>query len=907
MNRSYKATGFALVLALDAATMPCRADDEPPVMPGQRVDVTGSLMRQLDVETSLPITVLRADNLARAGVRTLEDALQFIASNQTIVSSAQSVGGWYGGAAWADLHGIGVGSTLVLLNGQRIVRNPYRGFGVDMNAIPMVLVDRIEILADGASPIYGSDAMAGVINIITRRDYDRAELSVSLRAPEAAGGNQRTATLTWGRGKLAGNGFNLYAGADFARADRIRAADRDYARAHQPERGISRTSMTTFPANYSQSSRISNANPSLPGCNPPASMLIREISIDRCQFDAKQYEDLAPAIERWALLAGGSIAIGGDRVASLEYVRAHNRLVSMTAPVPMRQISLPPSSPYFPGGAAGVPITDPALDRTRPIAVRWRTVEAGTRETAQDNVTQRLLARFEGHRDGWRHQFAAHRSEADVAVEMTEGWVDLQKIVAGLQGLGGAPFLNPFGPQSAEGAAYLESSRIIGRAQIARGSLQGASVIVDGELVSLPAGALRLAVGADARRESVEFRNDFGRTRQAESSPLMTAEDLSGRERHAAIFGEFELPLARNRPLAKRLDMTLSLRHERNDATGGTSHPKLSWRWQPTQPLVVRGSWNRGFAAAPIFARHEPSSVAAFAPAGNSLLCNGRAPVAGVYPGLDCSQTYNVLRGGNPDVRPTTSRTRLAGFVLQLGQLATLSVDRFETRQGDSIWFTTPTQSLADPKTYGDHLIRCGQLSPERAALFGCDPSNPDALAYIDGRWENIGTTLARGVDIALDARTEASHMGRLSVAWNGTYWSRLAVRPAKTGDFIEYAGRYVLGVATPRWQHVMQVGWERGSWSARLAHRYKRSYWDENISAAPGFRDNRVGAWSVFDATLTYKAADRAVLTAGVLNVADEKPPFSNQNGSFQTGYEPSLTSPVGRALFLQTSYRFW
>ena len=151
----------------------------------QRVEITGSSIRQISSETALPVTVLKTEDLAKVGVTNAEQAMAFITSNQSSVNSASPLRARYGGASFADLRGLGVARTLVLVNGKRMVANSYDSGGetaVDLNTIPYGAVERIEVLNDGASAIYGSDAVAGVVNFITRREYQGLMLTGSLVA-----------------------------------------------------------------------------------------------------------------------------------------------------------------------------------------------------------------------------------------------------------------------------------------------------------------------------------------------------------------------------------------------------------------------------------------------------------------------------------------------------------------------------------------------------------------------------------------------------------------------------------------------------------------------------------------------------------------------------------------------------
>ena len=224
-----------------------------PAQTMDKVEITGSLIRRIEGETSQPITVLKASDLEKAGVTNAEQALQFVAQNQGATTSSQSAGVSNGGAAYANLRSLGDGRTLVLLNGKRIVNNPYSALSVDLNTIPLVAIDRIEVLADGASATYGTDAIAGVVNFITRKEYQGFNIGANYQVPQESGGKMYILDAGGGYGSLNSDGWNVYGGVTYRKQDPLAATQRDFSKtAYLPNRGFDKTSPTTFPANYSQ-------------------------------------------------------------------------------------------------------------------------------------------------------------------------------------------------------------------------------------------------------------------------------------------------------------------------------------------------------------------------------------------------------------------------------------------------------------------------------------------------------------------------------------------------------------------------------------------------------------------------------------------------------------------------------
>ncbi|MGH6610341.1 MAG: TonB-dependent receptor plug domain-containing protein, partial [Burkholderiaceae bacterium] len=210
------AFGAGLVAFAPAVVAQTQAQPRPQTL--DRVEVTGSLLRRTDAETALPITIIRSEDLVRQGITTAEQAVGRIAANQSLIGVSQGIGANTGGKAEADLRGLGSNKTLILVNGRRLANHAFPGLegSVDLNAIPLNAIDRIEVLRDGASALYGTDAIGGVINFILRRDYTGIEVAVEYQKPEeSGGGDERRFTILGGFGSLDKQGFNILASLDY--------------------------------------------------------------------------------------------------------------------------------------------------------------------------------------------------------------------------------------------------------------------------------------------------------------------------------------------------------------------------------------------------------------------------------------------------------------------------------------------------------------------------------------------------------------------------------------------------------------------------------------------------------------------------------------------------------------------
>jgi iron complex outermembrane receptor protein len=871
----------------------------------QRIEVTGSAIKRIDSETSIAVTVLKTADLAKLGVTNAEQALAFIAQNQVTIGTTDSVGSSTGGAAYADLRGLGIERTLVLVNGKRMVSNPYSSVGVDLNALPMASIERIEILADGASAIYGSDAIAGVINFITKREFTGFNIAGDYSYPTNDGdGKSYSASITGGFGNLAEQGWNVFGGFSYRRQNALAAVDRDFAKsAVIADRGVFKASPTTFPANYSQGATVA-ANPTGQACEPPFSLFLPDVfGPDACGFDYVPFIDIIPEQTQSSFFLKGSTMIGGTNTLSAEYMLAKNEVVTFISPTPLGGLSMNPNSPFYPGN--GTTPSNAALDITKPISLGWRTSSVGGRNSIPENDTDRLLVSLDGQLGKWDYSTTILRSTSTVTNTFAGGYLNNAGIRAGLNGLNGAPFLNPFGPQSPEGQAYLQSQLILGEVQKAEGTLTGIAGRLVGEAFKMPAGSAMVAISADYHKDEVEYRNNFDLIRQAASSGLAGAEDIEGDRNFWSIAGELDMPIIKN------LDLNLAIRYDDYSDFGTTWNPKISAKWRPMDMLLVRASYNTGFRAPTLQDVYAPNSLTFTGARYNDpVLCpNGVADVAaGGIPTRDCNIQFQQQQGGNQELEAEESNAWNIGFVVQPTANTSIGLDFWDYKVEKSIGTVGEQQIFSRPDTYAANFVRCSAAKPSEVALIdACQIPGGDPLAYIKNTQLNLGDYKTSGIDLTASWRSGATSWGTFSAALNGTYISKFEYQFEPGLEFNNNLGRYFNSSAVPRYKQVLQFGWNTGAWSTNLANRYTRGYEDANAEAGmdPAFY-NTVDAYSVWDLAVTWTGIKGLALTAGLTNMLDEDPPFSNQADSFQVGFDQRYSNPIGRALFMRASYTF-
>src|ERR1700677_4268313 len=246
----FAATGAMIASLMSASAMgqqaPASSADATPEL--QEIVVTGSMIKRVNAETAEAVTVVKMDSLKDLGVTTVEQALSLLTSNNATVTTASNVATFNGGASVAALRGLRATETLVLLDGERLANNVALGTGVDLNTIPFAAIDHIEVLREGASSLSGSDAIAGVINFITKKDYDGGEVNLNYTHPEHPGGSSDEADLTYGIGNLSSDGYNFMITGNYTQQKELTASQRPFASTgYNPQLGLENINGATGP------------------------------------------------------------------------------------------------------------------------------------------------------------------------------------------------------------------------------------------------------------------------------------------------------------------------------------------------------------------------------------------------------------------------------------------------------------------------------------------------------------------------------------------------------------------------------------------------------------------------------------------------------------------------------------
>ena len=872
----------SLALGMHAAQAQALAADAAPTADTagsgdiQKVEVTGSSIKRLSSQTALPITSIKAEDFIKQGLTTAQEVMNTIPMNQSSVGSSQSVGAGTGGMSSADLRGLGSDKTLVLLNGRRIASHPFNGAAVDLNIIPLSALDRVEVLRDGASAIYGTDAIGGVINFITKRSVQGATVSVEHYAPTRSGGGEESRiNLSGGFGNLATDGYNFFGVADVHKQSSLAATSRAFSSTSViPNRGVDNSSGTSQPANFYSDNGLTG-NP-YAASNCPGTGLITTAS-GTCRTDTVKYIDDIPETKQESLLGKATFKLSADNIATVEYLHSRSTSTSNIAPSPLTGITMTSASPYYPGngsvpGVAGLAGED--------LTLNWRTVAAGKRTGFDTSTSDRLVIASEGLIGGWDYNVGLTYSISKAASAFVNGYTNDSLVKAGV--LDGT--LNPFGEQSAAGAAYLDAAQLHGQYLGAKMTSTGVDAKVSREIYQLPAGAVGFAVGTEFRHDKAEYSVNRELASQAQSSGYADAQDQAGSRNIAAVYSELSVPLH------KQLELSLAARYDHYNDVGGSFNPKVGLRWQPSKQVLLRTSYNTGFRAPTLYDLHGPATSTF---TGNSyddpVLCPGGTVVAGANPNVACSQQQYIRSGGNENLKPEKSKTFSAGIVFEPVSSVTMSLDYFNIKIRDKIG-TVAEQTLFD--NYEKY---------QSAFVYSADGKT---LQYVNAVLDNLGEVHTSGIDTSFTWRLPRSDYGNFTFQFDGSWVHSYKYQNETGGEYIENVGVYADNNPVFRWKHNASLTWALGKWSANLSNKFMSGYRDQNYVDA-GYEQN-VKAYSTFSLSGAYSGWKNTDITVGVKNLFDKNPPFTNQGTVFQTGYDPRYTDPLGRTLYVKASYKF-
>jgi iron complex outermembrane receptor protein len=914
-----------LALALLAAGITgSAAAQDTPAQQLERITITGSSIKRVESETALPVSVITREQILKSGATNVEDVLRRIGANTGLQSDSTQGAGY--AQSFANLRGLGPNSTLVLLNGRRMANFAFGSIGgnssVDLNSIPFAAIDRIEVLRDGASAVYGTDAVGGVINFITRKDYDKGELTLKYGDTEKnIGGKETGASIAFGMGGLKADGYNLLLTGNVKKQTKIAALDQKwYLRGIEEIPGSDPpTSGRSFPGRLVDFNitpgAYANPGANFGPCDPNFNTVQDVVDGDgnpvltpngtqkrRCRFIYPAVQENLPDSTKADAFARLSLDMGGESTAFFEASYARSHSIGRVAPVPIDStaghvkadgtypsFAFPISSKFFPAALLTSLGYTPAQFDTLGggfTEIAMRSVPVGLRTNDTLNEQTRLVAGMTGVLRGWDYDAGLSISQAKGSLDYFNYLHEGRFITELASGV-----INPFGPQDEAGLAALNRARMEGPMRRSKSTTYALDAKASRELMTMAGGPMMLALGADLRKEKANDRAvnpdyELGLHIGGEGTVPNTTASRS----IYAVFGELSMPFAQG------WEATVKARYDHYSDFGNTFNPGVTLRFQPSKALLLRASAGTGFRAPTLWDVNSPT---AFTNTANSLVDPDCPPGQAGDP--RCETQFNVRLSSDPTLKPEKSRQYSVGAVFEPVRDLSIALDYWHIQKKDQISVIGGDAIMADPTLYQRYNARIHRLAN-------------GFISYIETPVENLGDLKTNGIDVDVKASWGLGAMGRLGASFAGSYINTWKQQNGKGTPFVSYDGTAGDGASVqpvPRWQHTLGLDWNVGKWNLTLENVFVKGWTESaglveaNVGPAVEHKVKDSSRWNL---AVGWKPFPALSLRVGARNVFDEDPPFTavSSYGSHVTGYAGSFVDPRGRFWYLSANYQF-
>lgn len=668
---------FALLLTLPASaqddstqtTVP--AEEVTPAQPApeqakpaptdrvEKLEVTGSHIKRVDVEGPSPVFTIDNESLTKSGYNNIGDVLRDSAmSTFGGEREASLAGGVQSGASTTSLRGFGSDRILVMLDGKRLP--PMGGSSaVDLSLIPMSAVERIEVLKDGASAIYGSDALGGVINIITKKNYDGANVELGYTTPETAGGVRSDVKATYGKSFSKGDILGV---VQYRNNTATKAKDFDYSRprrvALSPEGGPPGTdfSYKGSPGTWEDNAGFHAGG----GADPCPAGREQDGS---CVFDYSPYAQNSPDINQYSALLAGNYNINEELKVFARGIYSHRDVKSQLAPAP----------DTFRDATNGGTLTQGVINTqiSQATAQGWglnpnsdlntmdyRLVEeAGPRVNSIQSDSYALQSGINGYfMDSWEWEFSGTHGVSETKDEGISGFANKQILYQMANAGTFNPFAAPGNKSDISAAKYKPFERTIS-------SISTVNLTATGEIIDLPAGPLAVAVGVANAWQTYEQQADA-----ISSSGAQWAGNAPGNGKglrdFQSVYSEFSLP-----PF-EGMELQAAARFDNYSDFGSTINPKVGFRYKPANMVMLRGTWGTGFRAPALEDLYQFSQIG---------YPTGTDPITGQ------KAQFEMTTGGNRKLKEETTQSYNLGMVLEPAKNLSFMVDYWKTKQKNEV------------------------------------------------------------------------------------------------------------------------------------------------------------------------------------------------------------------------------
>jgi iron complex outermembrane receptor protein len=878
-----------------------------------KVNVTGSNIKRTEAETAAPVEVITREDIQASGLQTIAAVVQSITANNNGTISNAFVNGFAAGASGVSLRGLGANNTLVLLNGRRLAvyglaDDGQRSF-VDLNQVPFDAVERIEILKDGASAIYGSDAVAGVVNIILRQQFSGITATATGGTTYRGDGDQWRGAVTAGAGDITKDRYNAFITIDGQHQQAIATTNRPRyigtndltfmglpdARAGNPLSGYGSSSLVgnVVPVLGNPNNAPIGSFLSLPGCAP------QNVDSDGfCRWDVKSYQQIQPETTNINVFAKGAYQIDDTTQAYAELSYFQSKVSTQFTPQPFRTTwyntstgnVISSANIYLPVGHPDNPFNSiNAVAR-----LYYAGADIGGRDSDYEDDTQRYLLGVKGTNYGWEWDAGAMYIRNDGSVRQ-RGYINYPNLLAALNGQGG------FGYYRVGANANLNNPGIYGfispdlNFDTLSSDLQF-DVKASRDLMKLDGGQLAIALGAEFRREELDNPGE----NEVYLGNIMGLGYSSGQQSRnvTAVYGELYAPLLTN------LDVTAALRYDYYSDYGSNWAPKVGVKYLPVKELVLRGTYSTGFRAPGPYESGR-SATNGF----TSVVDPVRCPVTNSP--ADCgSGTVGVISIGNPNLQPETSHSWTAGFVWEPIPGLSGTVDYWNIVTNHVINGADAQLVVNNPAAFPNALV-----TRNTDNLPGIP--NSGTILAVSTPYLNDYKQSTDGIDLSARYRWDLKSYGTFTPSFEWTHIFHFT-RQFNDGTTYEYAGTHgptVLsssaGIPQDKWN--LSLAWQQGPWNVTGIVRYIGPM--DTIEAQqlptclqPDFNNCTVASFTTLDLSAAYSGFKNWQIFGSIINVFNRIAPLDVQAayGNYNYNFNYASTGATGTQFNLGARYTF-
>jgi iron complex outermembrane receptor protein len=943
----------ALTLASSQVVFAQQTSSEPVV---QKITVTGSNIKRVDKEGTSPIQTITAKEIAESGAGNIAELMKQVPSMGADINQDLTGGTFAAGVSTASLRGLGSTSTLILLNGRRMTPSAYADPNngnstlYDLNSIPLSAIERVEIFKDGASAVYGSDAIGGVINFITKRNFRGAEGGVNIAANDDGKFGRKRANATFGMGDFESNGYNAFFAVDYSKRERVARQDATdiefdkYVIMNGRFASPYGSSVSKYPwfqketAPGSKNFGVTRANMAtnlITDLSCPDSQKItlgaREAILPTsilfgrtvCNYDVNAYSEAQGEATDLSVMGVGTLKINDNisAFAEVAYTKSERPYTGAGATLGTGQTTNFKSTGIADPFQIILPIghpNNPFPTARASVSVR---LEDKLRTQPTTNENARALAGLKGSNFGFDWETAAlwNRSERLQEYENMFYIPTLQKINTGTSMA--ELFKDP---------TLTKTVRNKGSAEIMQWDAKATT-----EFGKLGGGAIGMATGVEFREERIVLAPDAD---LAAGNILGLANSvIDGSRKVSSAFVEFRTPFLKN------FEMDFAGRFDKYPGIKVNFVPKVGAKWNVNDSLSFRGTYAEGFRA--------PALVQVL-PGGSQFFLSGlwdpkrceddeQTPKPNAT-AADCAKSASGTGGANPDLKPETAKSFSFGLIFSPTRDFDVLVDWYKIRKEGEVMLGSSFQALKDEDRFPQNIIRdpnpVNWVTKDGVPVPGTGP-----LLSVKLPWINQGATEVSGLDFEMRMRNNLGTWGKLSSSFRGSY--QISYKIAQVLGDIEHnvAGKrpglydwnLSSGPDTPRFKGGLSTNWSQGPHSVNGSIAYVGSislmrnrdaatiypaefcYYGtrkptdavpNRNTANPRFEEFeescKVPDWTTVGLGYTYTGFKNLGLSINIANIFDSKAPYDP--GYTTAGYNTGLHNNRGRYFTLSASYKF-